>query len=582
MSNLPDNTRFSAMEYCLQSYFQTVVSPLMKSVKDELSEKQVDELKAHQSSLAGILASAHPYLPDLSFQQARITGQWTSKTAEDYLDMCREKINQNISLQKDLTVMAGEWRSAAIAQIGRERYDSLSAQIGTDLATAYVGERMENLMIEKLIHEQMPKSTADYILQRAAKQSIWNLPNQMMQSPLEAEIEARSEKAYRPSNSEKTAGNLIASVTDAATMGGAGSWKALATFVGSDLLVNGLFSQQTTCSLEEKKALMERGISQGVFGSKENVFSHLRQHRFPLDKQEETWVMKVNQQLSRSIYAPHFMNVISSWNKNSMPNFTPTFEWIAKKDSKYNNVPLVIAPGQEEAYLKGTTSPKAKDSKAVASTPAANEPTEIPVEEQISPSSPTAQTNGWDGLMKSVGLDGFGSILGNLGYVLAMLPDMLVGIFTGKTQSLTTNNTLLPVASILAGMFTRNPLLKMLLVGMGGANLINKAGQESLTRKEQEGRDWATPQFRVYEEEPLNPRIEHPVLQGNNLIATLDRIPCCIQLPSSVIQAYHQGALPLNTLANAVLDRYDQSNRLAAANYENSQSQETGLSRGIQ
>jgi hypothetical protein len=29
-------------------------------------------------------------------------------------------------------------------------------------------------------------------------------------------------------------------------------------------------------------------------------------------------------------------------------------------------------------------------------------------------------------------------------------------------------------------MFIRNPLLKMMLIGLGGASLLNKAGQEAL------------------------------------------------------------------------------------------------------
>ena len=35
-----------------------------------------------------------------------------------------------------------------------------------------------------------------------------------------------------------------------------------------------------------------------------------------------------------------------------------------------------------------------------------------------------------------MGLDGLGEITGNLGYIMAMLPDILLGAFTGKTQSL--------------------------------------------------------------------------------------------------------------------------------------------------
>ena len=71
-------------------------------------------------------------------------------------------------------------------------------------------------------------------------------------------------------------------------------------------------------------------------------------------------------------------------------------------------------------------------------------------------------TGGWEDLLGTLELSGMGDIAGNLGYVMAMLPDILLGVFTGKTQSLNIKkDNLLPIASIVAGMFVRNPLLKM-------------------------------------------------------------------------------------------------------------------------
>ena len=61
-----------------------------------------------------------------------------------------------------------------------------------------------------------------------------------------------------------------------------------------------------------------------------------------------------------------------------------------------------------------------------------------------------------------------------------MLPDMLVGMFTGKTKSINIKDNMMPIASIVAGMFVKNPILKMVLIGMGGMNLLNKAGHEAL------------------------------------------------------------------------------------------------------
>ena len=150
-----------------------------------------------------------------------------------------------------------------------------------------------------------------------------------------------------------------------------------------------------------------------------------------------------------------------------------------------------------------------------------------------------------------------------------MLPDMLLGIFTGKTQSLGLKDNLLPIASIVAGIFVKNPMLKMLLIGLGGANLLNKAGHEALGKERTErSRHAATAnrevQYRSYPDEPLNPRIVNPALQGCTLVATIDRVPCTVQLTPAMADAYRAGALPLNTLANAVLAQSDKLRQMAS------------------
>lgn len=165
--------------------------------------------------------------------------------------------------------------------------------------------------------------------------------------------------------------------------------------------------------------------------------------------------------------------------------------------------------------------------------------------------------------------------------------EMLLGIFTGKTQSLGLKENLLPIASIVAGIFVKNPMLKMLLIGLGGANLLNKAGHEALgkERTERNGNVATTDkkvQYRRYPDEPLNPRIVNPVLQGNTLIATIDHVPCTVQLNSTVADAYRAGALPLNTLANAVLVQSDRLRQMASQNYDNGQQETIVRTRGIQ
>jgi len=257
----------------------------------------------------------------------------------------------------------------------------------------------------------------------------------------------------------------------------------------------------------------------------------------------------------------------------------------ADKHEDRSDVPLVIRPGMEEEYRKAQKAVKQQEQKeekqgsTAESKEVAEEetPTETPASPEQTPAEQAAgtpeQTNmdGWQGLLTSFGLNGIGDITHNLGYVLAMLPDMLVGLFTGKTKSINLKDNMMPIVSIVAGMFVRNPILKLVLIGMGGLNLINKAGHEAMDNfKEQQHPETSHSQthYRVYPDEPLNGRIVNPEIRANCLVATIDRVPCTIALPDRVVDAYTQGALPLNTLANAVLARHDQMRQMASENYE--------------
>ena len=582
MSTIKNPTRFAELEYCLQGYFDGKLAPVMKQVRDELTHKQLEERGRYQSSLAGVLASANPYVNNTEFVLKQ-TGKWNSKTTEDYLAMCNQKIWKDKNIVKDLALLAGEWRNAVVKEIGRSKYDALSKACGEDLAYAYVAQRMEDLMIGKLVKDNTPKSTMDYILRKAAQNSIWGLQEELMKSPLTAEIEARGEKAYKPSKTEKFAGRATASVVDAVTMGGIGSWKSLATLVGSDMALGYILDSKKGNGEQRKEQAMELSISKGVFGQNGNAFTGFRSQAKKVNATDNGYVKTLNSKLHNKIHIPQKAFTPMAWTDNSF-KFPFQKEQEKRNDPKYKNVPLIVAPGKEDAYLEE----KAKhDAAKVAEaeriikerneTEALQEDAEQQQSEETQQEQPERDnSNGWEGLLKNFGLNGFSDIGNNLGYVIAMLPDILVGLFTGKTQSLGLKDNMMPIAAILAGMFVKNPLLKMTLIGMGGANLLNKAGHEALANKRESNDGNAVSydnttsqavQYKSYPDEPLNPRIVNPVLQGNCLVATIDRVPYTIQLPEHVVGAYQAGALPLNTLANAVLAKSDQMRQMAERNY---------------
>ena len=582
MSTIKNPTRFAELEYCLQGYFDGKLAPVMKQVRDDLTHKQLEERGRYQSSLAGVLASANPYVNNTEFVLKQ-TGKWNSKTTEDYLAMCNQKIWKDKNIVKDLALLAGEWRNAVVKEIGRSKYDALSKACGEDLAYAYVAQRMEDLMIGKLVKDNTPKSTMDYILRKAAQNSIWGLQEELMKSPLTAEIEARGEKAYKPSKTEKFAGRATASVMDAVTMGGIGSWKSLATLVGSDMALGYILDSKKGNGEQRKEQAMELSISKGVFGQNGNAFTGFRSQAKKVNATDNGYVKTLNSKLHNKIHIPQKAFTPMAWTDNSF-KFPFQKEQEKRNDPKYKNVPLIVAPGKEDAYLEEKAkhdAAKVAEAERIIKERNETEALQEDAEQQQSEDTQQEQperdnSNGWEGLLKNFGLNGFSDIGNNLGYVIAMLPDILVGLFTGKTQSLGLKDNMMPIAAILAGMFVKNPLLKMTLIGMGGANLLNKAGHEALANKRESNDGNAvsygnttaqTVQYKSYPDEPLNPRIANPVLQGNCLVATIDRVPYTIQLPEHVVGAYQAGALPLNTLANAVLAKSDQMRQMAERNY---------------
>ncbi len=612
MGNIKNTKRFAELERMMGDYFSCHIAPVMQRTKDELGSKQADEMRAYSRSAAGILSSmATANVPGGDpYQTLKLTGEWNSKTTEDYILMCKQRLLGDKNIQKDLLLMTGEWRNAVVKEIGRARYDALSQQLGGDLAYAYMEYRIERQMIDKLVADHMPRSSADYILRKAAKSTLFDLQRTASQSPLAAEIEARGEAAYKPKKWEKATGRVIGSATDAVTLGGAGSWASFAKFVGVDIA----FSAATSAMQGKKgKTLtVEDCISRGVFGSNANVFDGFRRQAKSIKNHEDNYIKQTNDRLTKKI--PVTQLNFMDWSKNTLttPAWTspkPLFP-TNKREEKYKDVPLIVAPGQEEAYLaekakseaaKPEQAKKQAQEKPKNETQAADESQHTASQQEaeqssgVSDEAQSAQTNenGWDGLLANFGLDGFGDITKNLGYILAMLPDMLVALFTGKTKSLDMDNSLMPLASIVAGMFVKNPMLKMLLMGMGGANLLNKAGHEALDRKKNEGMEngasvrpaiAGATVYRQYPDEPLNPRIVNPVLRGACLVATIDHVPCTIQLPQAAVEAYQSGALPLNTLANAILAKTDQNRQMVQNNYENNVNERETIvrSRGIQ
>lgn len=584
MNTPKQSQRFAEIEYCLQRYFDSQLAPVMGNVQQDLSKKQIKEYSDYTTSISGILRSATNGMngmPDDSMQFVKLTGEWNSKTAEDYVEMCRERISSSKDFQKDLGFIAEEWRNTVVAEIGREKYDTLSKELGGDLAFAYVDYRVEQMMVNKMVADEMPKSSVEYILRKGSSESLLGLTQSLTKSPLKQEIERKGEAAYHPNMVEKGVGKAVAFGADVVATGGFSSWASIAKLFGAEVVFSGvefcLDKEQ-----KEKVVTIEDCISKGVFGSQQNVFEDFRKRSKAINSWENGYVQSFNNQLTNKMA---ILTERPFWVAESgKPLWQLASPIVPEKEQKavYAQVPMVVAPGHEQEYLDYLKrEQEVYRKKAQEPVVGTVEPhSEKKTSENLAKSDigkTSTNENGWGTLMGSVGLNGLGDVGKNFGYVVSMLPDMLIGLLTGKTKSLNMKNMLMPVASILIGLFVKNPLLKMVLIGMGGLNLLNKAGHEAMEK--QEGRPLQSagmkPHFKTYPDEPLNPRIGNPALQGNCLIATIDKVPCSIQLPNSVVAAYEAGTLPLNTLSNAVLAKNDQMRQVAQENYRTAENEQS-------
>ena len=448
--------------------FDSRVVPVMDRVREDLQRKQAEELRRYMRSPAYILAGGAG--PDggmgsqaMALDSLNVTGEWNSKTVEDYVGMVKDELRKE---QIDVT------------------------------------PEIEEMMIDKMVRDQMPKSSIEYILRKAGSNTLFGLPQETRKTPLQREIEERGERLYNPSAVEKGIGWGIGAAADFATMGGlGGSVVSGLKFVGADLAVNAVID--TVDAHQRKEIDVPKVIAPG---------------------HEQEWIDANSPQEVEKEVAPAAVE--------SAPERSEGMEGRVKEAEAASRTEVQ----KEEAAPVQETAPGPRNEQGAAQ---------------------KSNTGGWQGILTGLGLNGLGDIGRNAGYILAMLPDILLGMFTGKTQSLGIRDNLVPIASIMAGLFVKNPLLKMTLIGLGGANLLNKAGHEQLAK--QEGMQQAVPQvrYRQYEDEPLDPRIADAQVRGSNLIATLDGIPVTIALPEKVVDAYNQGALPLGKLANAVLERCD-------------------------
>lgn len=510
----------------MSDLFQDKVVPIMDKVKADMSAKRAEELrKAMQSP--GYAASV-AFGGSSAFLKSKAAGsEWSSKTVEDYVKLVNEELRkQNITVTPDI----------------------------------------EKKMLARMVNDAMPKSSIEYIIKKAKGNTIFGTVDSIGKSELQEEIDHKAEKAYNPSAGEKAAAYAASAVTDWVALGGpAGTVGSIVGFTALDMGVSAV-ADGIAGHVEDKK-LREKDKMREEERMKEEKYKDVPSVVDPAHRDE--WLTEQEQK------AP-----------STAQSSTSTSE--EKKSS------AITTPWQEDATAADKKEDKDKEEKSkeqAASEQARQEEEQRKKEEKerekeeeqdkdnevMEGAVTAANMTGWQGLWDSLGVGGLSNIAHNPGTTAAMLPDVLMGIFTGKTSM---KGTLIPAAGLLSGMFMdkRNPLRKLVILASLLA-LINKPIQSGLAAnnirtaapqfdKPEADRIANEPQYVRYQDEPLNERVSNPHIEGNRFEAYIDGVHRSLTLPDRAADAYNRGAVPLNKLANTMLSVIDQNDLLASENYE--------------
>lgn len=528
--------------------FTSTVVPIMDKVRDDLQRKQADEYERHSRSWGAMMAGAAGPDGGMASMDAYnstilYTGEWNTKTVEDYIDMVKAELKK---------------KGIAVDAV------------------------LEKKMIDHLVHQQMPKSTVEYILRKAAEGTIFYLPQRARTSSLQDHINKEAERQYNPSLASEITGNILSWAANAASTGGFGG------FIGQTILDLGVEGGSRLAPGQESKYLEK----QKEIARKEVAAANKKKVTIPRWMLTQMGFERIAEATDKQL------GVAVQWAQSNADIYRKKVNTAVNNGSRTvkshgdgNDMSVTDATlraMQYEAYVKALKKEQVsrkevhneEQTKAsvIAEEPRITSPmvTQSAQEELSSHNTETVQSNtadtgsvpndtmlgkfgGWNNLLDAFGLSGAGDTFRYLGVTLANLPDMLLGVFTGRTKSLGLNkSTMMPLAALIGGSFIKNPLLKIPMMLYGGANLINKVGQESLAEYRQENGLTKPARYKQYPNEELNPRISNPHVEGNVLIVDIDHVPRIVTMPPTLADAYQSGVIPLNTLANHILAKTDQ------------------------
>ena len=617
----------SQIDASLKRYFSSYMAPSIVNAKKSVNAEIADERKKYIAEY-----NTHAYamtMPKIARSLAPISdhnenGKTTQDPAEGVIRKVHDAWSKNKKIQEDIETFKVHFFQELLKRYPQKDINQLAA-----FADDYVNSRIDQLVIEQMARSGVPKGTIEYCVNNGTADSLAGVifRNFTFKTAENNErVRKKSNAMYNPSWKERVGANAVSMGIDAITFGGVGGVKSVMLDAGirgglelyniknwndeeykRDVSKKVLGDKDGIKKIQEGAEKYKRTATEKTFQLNHDLKNKVKNPKMSFGEKTTTDMNRyyqANKGNPDKIYndiKAKFKKQALSFNANSMPpqwmstlgrkgceRGAAGFSTIAMEMSQtgkdwisVHGKRMTIKEVSQRAidYAKAAVilHEEEKEKARQRSVSRSNETRQqeqredVPTREQnqqqaAQPQQSAPKEEGWKEAINDLGGGEFGEMTKNLGYIMAMLPDMIIGMFTGKNPDLKLEDNLIPMASIAAGLLvTKNPLLKMALLGYGGLNIFNSAGKAAL-KQSREGNQART--YRTYADEPLSSRISNPVIKGRSMVADIDGIPTVITINNEVIEAYEKGHIPLNTLANAVLAKYDANRTAAAQHYE--------------
>lgn len=627
MSKKVDYSGLSQIDASLKRYFSSYMAPSIVNAKKSVNAEIADERKKYIAEY-----NTHAYamtMPKIARSLAPIAdhnsnGKTTQDPAQEVIRKVHGAWSKNKKIQEDIETFKVHFFQELLKRYPQKDINQLAA-----FADDYVNSRIDQLVIEQMARSGVPKGTIEYCINNGFADSLAGtiFRNFTFKSAENnGRVREKSNAMYNPSWKERVGANAVSMGIDAITFGGVGGVKSGMLDAGirgglelykiknwndeeykRDVSKKVLGDKDGIRKIQEGAEKYKRTATEKTFQLNHDLKNKVKTPKMSFGEKTTTDMNRyyqANKGNSDKIYndiKAKFKKQALSFNANSMPpqwmislgrkrceqcaaGFSSIAMEMSRTGKEWANVHgkrMTIKEVSQRAidYAKAAVILHEEEKEKVRQRSAARssetrqqeQKEDVPTREQnqqpaAQPQQSAPKEEGWKEAINELGGGEFGEMTKNLGYIMAMLPDMIIGMFTGKNPDMKLEDNLIPMASIAAGLLvTKNPLLKMALLGYGGLNIFNSAGKAAL-KQSREGNQART--YKTYADEPLSSRISNPVIKGRSMVADIDGIPTVITINNEVIEAYEKGHIPLNTLANAALARYDANRTTAAQHYE--------------